>query len=685
MSRPRHRLASEIERVRKFRTATITVGALALSMLVSSGVWLASDSSPASGVLAAKVSASSAPCSPPKASPAEGHSPRLLQELCGPLSGTGVHRSGSAPVAGALQPAAATAAPATTGFVNGTDVSSHQHPNGAAIDWTQVATAYNFTAIKATEGNYYPNPYYATDAQAAVAAGMYVAAYSFAIPNVSDGANQAQYAVTNASYTVGGHYLPLMLDLEYDPYNTTDHLNECYGLTASAMVTWISSFVAEAKALTGVNPIIYTPPAWWDTCTANNTHFRGFVLWVPAFSVNTPGTLPTGWSAWNFWQYSSTSNSTSIVPGISTSADVDLDYFSGAPQPEQTVVNAPVSLQIQTLNSLAGQSVTYSPASATGLPPGTAINSTGLITGKPTATGTYQVTVTPTTTGVLPAAVSFTWTVTGPPAPVVAVAALATNGVPYAQAPQLGAGWHSLGGNVAAVPAVAAAPNPDGVSPVTPWFIAPGTNHLLYIRGASGAWQRLGPNNASCLSAAAVITSGVLQVACETARHGLSYNTAKIPATGLPQFTSVWKSLGGVGTITAGPAVTRVNGVLTFFVLATDGFIHTRTISTGYSRTGWTCLGQPAAATEAATGVTYFTCQGTNHGLFESSNAGAGWTAMTQLSGTLAAGPGVAPASADVVLVEEGTNHAVYEGTATGGFVRLGTLLANGVEAAALN
>jgi GH25 family lysozyme M1 (1,4-beta-N-acetylmuramidase) len=677
MGKPRHRLAAEIERVRKLRAATITVAALALSVLVSSGVWLASDSGPASGRLTAGLSASSASCSLPRASPAEGHSPRLQQELCGPLSGTGAAPSGSALAAGTLQQA--TAATATT-FLNGIDVASFQHPNGAAIDWTQVATGYSFVAIKATEGDYYVNPYYATDAPAAVAAGMYVAAYHFAIPSGPDGATQAQYAVTNAgSYQVGGHYLPLMLDLEYDPYNNTDHLNECYGLTPSAMVTWISSFVAKAKALTGVNPIIYTPQAWWDTCTANNTQFRGFVLWVPAFASGSPGALPSGWNSWTMWQYSSSGT----VPGIS--GPVDLDYFSGAPQPEQTVVNAPASVQIETLNALAGQPVTYSPTSATGLPPGTAINSTGLITGKPTATGTYQVTVTPTSAGVLPATVSFTWTVTSPPAPVVAVAALATNGVPYAQAPQLGTGWHSLGGTVTAVPAVAAAPNPDGPSPVTPWFIAPGTNHLLYIRGVAGGWQRLGPDNASCLSAAAVITNGVLQVACETTSHGLSYNTATIPATGLPKFTTAWRSLGGAGTITAGPAVTRVNGALTFFVLATDGQIHTRTITTGFTRTAWACLGQPAAATQAATGVTYFACQGTNHGLYESSNAGAGWSPMTQLSGTLAAGPGVAPTSADVVLLLEGTNHGVYEGTATAGYTRLGTLLVNGVEAAALN
>lgn len=320
----------------------------------------------------------------------------------------------------------ATAAAAST-LLNGIDVASFQHPNGAPISWTQVAGAgYQFAAIKATEGSYtssgtfYVNPYYANDAAAAVSAGMYVAPYHFANPFNGTGAAQADFAAAQAGaaqkaadYKVGGNYLPLMLDLEYNPYKPADGGNDCYGLTPAAMVSWISSFMTEATTLTGAAPIIYTPPNWWDTCTGNSTAFGGDVLWVPAFSANTPGTLPAGWNTWNFWQYSSVGT----VPGISSSGNVDLDYFSGGPQAEQTAVNTSASAKIYTLNALAGQQVTYT---ATGLPPGTAISSAGLITGTPKATGTYQVTVTPSSSAaVLPATVSFTWNVIQPQAPAI--------------------------------------------------------------------------------------------------------------------------------------------------------------------------------------------------------------------------------------------------------------------------
>jgi len=393
------------------------------------------------------------------------------------------------------------------------------------------------------------------------------------------------------------------------------------------------------------------------------------------------------------------------APGTGGTHDFQLTASNGVAPPDTEIISVLTVDEGPSFTSAATALFTTGvagsfPVTATGFPaptlsltgalPAGVTLSAGVLAGTPAAgtAGSYPVQITATnSTGSVSQA--FTLTVTAgpppPPPPAVAVAGLATGGVPYAQAPQLGAGWHSLGGQLAAVPAVAAAPNPGGTTPARPWFIAPGTNHLLYIRTLTGAWARLGPNDASCLSAAAVITSGVLQVACQTTGHGLSYNTAAIPATGMPRFTTAWKSLGGTGTITAGPAIARVNGTLTFFVLATDGKIHTRTIQTGYTPTPWSCLGQPAAATQAATGITYFACQSPSHTLQQATSTATGWTPLTQLPGTLAAGPGLAPATAAVILELENTNHLIYQGTPGTPYTRLGTLQVTGVQAAALN
>lgn len=61
------------------------------------------------------------------------------------------------------------------------DVSSNNHPNGAAINWAAVARAGVTTAlIKATEGATYVNPYYSSDRGNALAAGLDVLAYHYA-------------------------------------------------------------------------------------------------------------------------------------------------------------------------------------------------------------------------------------------------------------------------------------------------------------------------------------------------------------------------------------------------------------------------------------------------------------------------------------------------------------------------
>lgn len=569
----------------------------------------------------------------------------------------------------AMQQATSTA---TSTSLNGVDVSAAQHPNGAAITWADVHGAgYDFAAIKATEGSYYINNYYASDAAAATAAGMYVAAYHFANPSDSSGTVQADYAVQNAgNYKVGGLYLPLVLDLEYDPYSN----DECYGLSPAQMVSWISDFMTEATTLTGAAPMIYTPTNWWDTCTGDSAAFGGDVLWVPAYSAGTPGPLPAGWGTWTMWQY--TSGGT--VPGISGA--VDLDYFSGGPQVEQTQVNTSASVQIRTLNALAGQQVTYS---ETGLPPGLTMSSAGLITGAPTTAGAYQVTVTPSSSAaVLPASVSFTWEVTAPPA--VAVGAEGGDGALWVQAPQLGSGWHSLGGKIIAAPAVAAAPNPDGATPAQPLFIATAANHKLYLRSLTAGWQELGPFTATCLDGpAAVITGTTLTVACRGTDNALWVNSTTLPTSGLPQFSRGWTSLGG--TLSAGPAAAPVGGVMTFFVRGANGYIYTRTLTAGYTAMPWACIGHPAAALQAAAGDTVFACQGADRALWEASNAGAGWTAAVSLGGALVEGPGVAAASRVPEFVAEGSNKAVWARTAVSGWHSLGGAVVGGVGAAALN
>ena len=75
--------------------------------------------------------------------------------------------------------------------IRGLDISAYQHA-GSPIHWAKLAThGIRFVAIKASEGTYYLNPYYASDARAAAAAGLRVMPYVFANPGRSGGVTTA--------------------------------------------------------------------------------------------------------------------------------------------------------------------------------------------------------------------------------------------------------------------------------------------------------------------------------------------------------------------------------------------------------------------------------------------------------------------------------------------------------------
>jgi GH25 family lysozyme M1 (1,4-beta-N-acetylmuramidase) len=293
-------------------------------------------------------------------------------------------------------------------------IASYQHPNGAAIHWKRVGQAgIQFAAVKTTEGAYYKNPYAHSDLAHAKAAGLSVMAYAFAIPN-GNGASpspvvQANYLV-NFLTKAGGTLPTIMLDIEYDPYVSTDHTNECYGLSTSAMVTWITQFDAEIRARTGQNPIIYTPPAWWQTCTGGVAYFKELPLSVPDYSSGSSPTLPSGWANWAFWQYTSGGTAS----GIQTPGNTDLDQLNPGrislldPGHRFGTAGTAVDLQIAPADPVPGQTLSFS---ATGLPLGLQISPSGLITGTPSSAGTYSVTVQASDGQGQSGTVSFSWAI----------------------------------------------------------------------------------------------------------------------------------------------------------------------------------------------------------------------------------------------------------------------------------
>jgi GH25 family lysozyme M1 (1,4-beta-N-acetylmuramidase) len=188
------------------------------------------------------------------------------------------------------------------GGLTGPDVSSWNHVNGAAINWSAVKAAGNsFAFVKATEGpsviggTFYTNPYYAGDAASAHAAGLYVGSYDFAEPALPLGTaiSQANAFASVIGSQHGTWQLPPVLDLEVTN-----------GLSVANLQAWVQTWLTQVTHLTGRTPMIYTSPSFWKTYMGNTTSMSGYRLWLASWTTAaTPGTPPGGWSTWTMWQY----------------------------------------------------------------------------------------------------------------------------------------------------------------------------------------------------------------------------------------------------------------------------------------------------------------------------------------------------------------------------------------------
>ena len=104
-----------------------------------------------------------------------------------------------------------------------------------------------------------------------------------------------------------------------------------------------------------------------------------------------------GYSLWEFGVYTSGSGGGGNTVTVTN------------PGSQASTVGSAVSKQITATDSASGQTLTYS---ATGLPAGLSISSSGLITGTPTTAGTSTTTVTARDSTGASGSASFTWTVT---------------------------------------------------------------------------------------------------------------------------------------------------------------------------------------------------------------------------------------------------------------------------------
>ncbi|MFP3465536.1 GH25 family lysozyme [Leifsonia sp. SIMBA_070] len=297
------------------RIGILATGALLLSLIGAAPAQAAtpepgptpsatSTSSPAATSDSTDTPATSAPTPAPTASaPAFPSAAPAADPPLAEQNAAGDHAMGST-IAAAEGPAASArmvtpkAALGVSG-VAGMDISGWQ----PTVDWNAMwANGARFVYIKTTESTDYQSSHFASQWAGATSVGMIRGAYHFATPNTTDGATQARYFYAHGgNWAPDGRTLPPLLDIEY----ATDGSGTCWGLSTTAMSVWIADFVHTMKALTGIEPAIYSTANWWNQCTGSNNTFGAYPLFVARYGTTTPGALPASWLNWTMWQYAS--------------------------------------------------------------------------------------------------------------------------------------------------------------------------------------------------------------------------------------------------------------------------------------------------------------------------------------------------------------------------------------------
>ncbi len=92
-----------------------------------------------------------------------------------------------------------------------------------------------------------------------------------------------------------------MLDLE------SESDGECWGLSQSAMVSWIKDFSDTYHSHTTRYPMLYFNPSWWKTCTGDSHAFSSNNPLVLAHYSSSIGPIPGRWATDTIWQNSDSS------------------------------------------------------------------------------------------------------------------------------------------------------------------------------------------------------------------------------------------------------------------------------------------------------------------------------------------------------------------------------------------
>ena len=204
------------------------------------------------------------------------------------------------PAAPVTEPPPCISGPTTRGI----DVSYYQE----TIRWKTVKrSGVLFAFIRVSDGTAFPDPVFESNWKQAARAGVMRGAYQYFRPSVPA---EAQADLLIAALAKDRGELPPVIDVE-----ATD------GKSATYIAQQIRIWIARVRDKLGVEPIVYTGPAFWRDAVGG-ADLRTQPLWIAHYTGGCP-VVPSPWERWTFWQHTDRGD----IPGIRP--PVDLNVFAG--------------------------------------------------------------------------------------------------------------------------------------------------------------------------------------------------------------------------------------------------------------------------------------------------------------------------------------------------------------------
>lgn len=195
------------------------------------------------------------------------------------------------------------AASINSASIKGVDVSRWQKE----INWSLVKEAdVSFAFVKATQGDFRLDPYFARNWEETKRMGIKRGAYHFFKP---EDPVEGQIEIFKRTVTLEPGDLPPVLDVEVtEPRMTGQELRQN-----------IRIWLEEITQYYGVKPIIYTSQNYYRRWLQG--HFPEYHFWIARYSPMQPDIHHT--DSWKFWQFTDSGS----IPGIE--AAVDINFFTG--------------------------------------------------------------------------------------------------------------------------------------------------------------------------------------------------------------------------------------------------------------------------------------------------------------------------------------------------------------------